>query len=571
VNTLKRFDLDGIEPIPDSELNKRWKNFFVEIRSHSSTPFERAMYRLFGAEDTLRHKVAKVPGRQVLKLARALRGPKNAVSVPITLSEFPIGYSPSTTVFDVSEAKDSLRPNEVEVFTFNEAAASSAETIKTLNEKIANSKAKWLFIVDSSINEVARSFTLSQLLKIAEDTSDVVFSDETNINPCFPILKPSTVGAHTLLSYNVVGRPALLSISKLRMFGGFSTSAGWAFEHDFYLRLSEQRGNFQHVPIILPAGRSSAALSAEHLNNDTCAVVNAALARRKWTGEVSQGPLPGLVQWKLSPPSPQPSIEIVIPTRDRLELVLQCIGAVEEKSTYANYSITILDNDSKDPETLAYFESTNHKVVACPGPFNYAKIINRGIRQSTAEFIVTLNNDTIVQTPDWLERMVGLACLPDVGIVGSKQVESSGHSEHESVVITPYPQHLRSDGNYPYRDHFILATKDVAAVTGAVQMFRRNFWESIGGMDEELTVVMNDIDVCLRAQLEGRHVVYTPDVIHTHNAGSSRGKLDPKTDRNRFLRRWDIFGSFQDPYFPPQLKLFGETFYFKDSQDSSKN
>jgi len=560
-----------MKQIPDSELNKRWKNFFVEIRSHSSTPFERAMHRLFGSEDTLRHKIAQVPGRQVLKLARALRGPKNLGNEAIVLTEFPIGYSPSTTNFDEIDVTDTFRLKDVEVFAFNEAEASSAQTIEALNEKIAKSQATWLFIVDSSINEATRTFTLSRLLKNAESVSDVVFSDETNINPLFPILKPNTVGPHTLLSYNVVGRPALLSIAKLRMFGGFSTTAGWAFEHDFYLRLSEQRGIFQHVSIILPAGRTQISLNAEHLNNDTCAVVNAALTRRKWSGEVAQGALPGLVQWKLSPPSPQPSIEIVIPTRDRLELVLQCIGAVEEKTTYNNFSITILDNDSKDPETLAYFESTNHKVVACPGPFNYAKIINRGIEQSTAEFIVTLNNDTIVQTPDWLERMVGLACLPDVGIVGSKQVESSGHSEHESVVITPYPQHLRSDGNYPYRDHFILATKDVAAVTGAVQMFRRNFWESIGGMDEELTVVMNDIDVCLRAQLEGRNVVYTPDVVHTHNAGSSRGKLDPKTDRNRFLRRWDIFGSFQDPYFPPQLKLFGETFYYIAPQDSSTN
>ena len=571
MNTLKRFDLEGMKQIPDSELNKRWKNFFVEIRSHSSTPFGSAMHRLFGSEDTLRHKIAQVPGRQVLKLARALRGPKNVGNEAIVLTEFPIGYSPSTTNFDEIDVTDTFRLKDVEVFAFNEAEASSAQTIEALNEKIAKSQATWLFIVDSSINEAARTFTLSRLLKNAESASDVVFSDETNINPLFPILKPNTVGPHTLLSYNVVGRPALLSIAKLRMFGGFSTTAGWAFEHDFYLRLSEQRGIFQHVSIILPAGRTQISLNAEHLNNDTCAVVNAALTRRKWSGEVSQGALPGLVQWKLSPPSPQPSIEIVIPTRDRLELVLQCIGAVEEKTTYTNFSITILDNDSKDPETLAYFESTNHKVVGCPGPFNYAKIINRGIEQSTAEFIVTLNNDTIVQTPDWLERMVGLACLPDVGIVGSKQVESSGHSEHESVVITPYPQHLRSDGNYPYRDHFILATRDVAAVTGAVQMFRRNFWESIGGMDEELTVVMNDIDVCLRAQLEGRNVVYTPDVVHTHNAGSSRGKLDPKTDRNRFLRRWDIFGSFQDPYFPPQLKLFGETFYYKAPQDSSTN
>jgi len=571
VNTLKRFDLDGMTQIPDSELNKRWKNFFIEIRFRSGNLFERILYRMFGGEETLRHKIAQVPGRHVLKFARALRGTRNTSNEPVVLTEFPIGYDPTTLLLDAGEATSSYQPREVEVFVFNEAQVSASETIKMLNEKITSSQATWLFLVDSTISDAARALTLSHLMKHAENASDVVFSDETNVNPRFPILKPNTVGPHTLLSYNIVGRPALLSISKLRMYGGFSTSAGWAFEHDFYLRLSEQRGIFQHVPLILPAGRTQTALSADHLNNDTCAVVNAALARRKWNGDVSIGTLPGLVQWKLSPPSPQPSIEIVIPTRDRLELVLQCIAAVEEKTTYSNYSITILDNDSKDPDTLAYFESTTHKVVACPGLFNYAKIINRGIKHSTADFIVTLNNDTILQTPDWLEQMVGLASLPDVGIVGSKQVESNGHSEHESVVITPYPQHLRSDGNYPYRDHFILATKDVAAVTGAVQMFRRNFWESIGGMDEELTVVMNDIDVCLRAQLEGRNVVYTPDVIHTHNAGSTRGKLDPKTDRNRFLRRWDIFGSFQDPYFPPLLKLFGETFYYIDPQDSHSN
>jgi len=571
VNTLKRFDLDGMTQIPDSELNKRWKNFFIEIRFRSGNLFERILYRMFGGEETLRHKIAQVPGRHVLKFARALRGTRNTSNEPVVLTEFPIGYDPTSLLLDAGEATSSYQPREVEVFVFNEAQVSASETIKMLNEKITSSQATWLFLVDSTISDAARALTLSHLMKHAENASDVVFSDETNVNPRFPILKPNTVGPHTLLSYNIVGRPALLSISKLRMYGGFSTSAGWAFEHDFYLRLSEQRGIFQHVPLILPAGRTQTALSADHLNNDTCAVVNAALARRKWNGDVSIGTLPGLVQWKLSPPSPQPSIEIVIPTRDRLELVLQCIAAVEEKTTYSNYSITILDNDSKDPDTLAYFESTTHKVVACPGLFNYAKIINRGIKHSTADFIVTLNNDTILQTPDWLEQMVGLASLPDVGIVGSKQVESNGHSEHESVVITPYPQHLRSDGNYPYRDHFILATKDVAAVTGAVQMFRRNFWESIGGMDEELTVVMNDIDVCLRAQLEGRNVVYTPDVIHTHNAGSTRGKLDPKTDRNRFLRRWDIFGSFQDPFFPPLLKLFGETFYYIDPQDSHSN
>ena len=177
--------------------------------------------------------------------------------------------------------------------------------------------------------------------------------------------------------------------------------------------------------------------------------------------------------------------------------------------------------------------------------------------------MVTLNNDTIVITPDWLERLLALCALPDVGIVGGCLIDQDGRREHESIVISPYPQHLRTDSNYPHRDQFSRATRDVAAVTGAVQMVAREFWEELGGMDETLKVVMNDVDICLRAQVRGRHVVYTPDVQLYHHVSSSRGSLDPLDDRNRFIRRWDIFGSFRDPYFPESLLLLGETMYYR--------
>ena len=207
--------------------------------------------------------------------------------------------------------------------------------------------------------------------------------------------------------------------------------------------------------------------------------------------------------------------------------------------------------------------TTKYRVVACPGPFNYAHIVNRGVAQSHADYVVTLNNDTIVIAADWLERMVSLAALPDVGVVGGRLIDQDGRNEHESIVISPYPQHLRSDSNYPHQDHFVLSTRDVAAVTGAVQMVRREFWASLGGMDEQLRVVMNDVDLCLRSQLEGRHVVYSPDVKLFHHVSSSRGTLDPLEDRNRFIRRWDIFGSFQDPYFPESILLLGEKVFFR--------
>ena len=191
--------------------------------------------------------------------------------------------------------------------------------------------------------------------------------------------------------------------------------------------------------------------------------------------------------------------------------------------------------------------------------------MNRGVAHSSADFVVTLNNDTTAVTPDWLEKMVAIAALDDVGIVGGRLLDEHGRAEHESIVIAPYPQHLRTDANYRHVDQFSHALRDVAAVTGALQMVRRELWESLGGMDEELKVTMNDVDLCLRSQNEGRHVVYRPDVTFVHHASSTRGDLDPLDDRNRFVRRWDIFGSFRDPYFPERFELLGQSIHYRST------
>ena len=391
----------------------------------------------------------------------------------------------------------------------------------------------------------------------------MIFADESGRDPLLPTLKASEVGVHTLLSYNVVGRPSLIRRSALLDLGDLSESAGVAFEHDIFLRLSERGSLFTHVPQVLPGGFNEEWFSQPRLSADSVAVTEAALTRRGITATVRQGDLPGLVEWVPAIPSGQPRIDIVIPTRDRVDLVRQCLSSLESLTTFPNWDVIILDNDSVDPHTLAFFQETKYRVIPCPGPFNYAAIMNRGIAHSTADFVVTLNNDTIIQTPDWLEKLLGYASLPDVGIVGACLQDQYGRGEHESIVIAPFPQHLRTWSNYPYPDHFSRSIRDVAAVTGAVQMFRRDFYDHLGGMDENLRVTMNDVDLCLRAQNEGRSVIYTPHVRLTHHVSSSRGKLDPFEDRNRFLYRWDVLGSFRDPFFPECLKLYGETVYYR--------
>jgi GT2 family glycosyltransferase len=562
---LQRFDDEAAPAMTPKEIKHRWITFHRQIRLMGGTRLQRTAGRMLG-EDTWRYATARFFFRPLLQLARRRKSQAatkkvTKVAASKTAPIFPVNYRPRRLDHALELVALDFDPDDVTIVEVDEGS-NALDVIARLNETLNETAAEWILLVDPSTSGDERLYTAAVLLGAASRSDDVVFADETGTNEFAPILKSPAVAPHTLLSYNTVGRPALVRVETLFRAGGFAAEAGWAFEHDAFLRLREANATFHHVTRVLPGGRPPAYFDAATINDDTCRVVESALARRGWRGTVAPGALAGLVRWRLDVPSPAPSIDLIIPTRDRIDLVRQCIASVEEKTTYPNYNIILLDNDSVKPESLKYFEESKYTVVPCPGPFNYAKIVNRGVSHSSADYVVTLNNDTVVVTPDWLEQMVALASLPDVGIVGGCLLDPDGRHEHESIVIAPYPQHLRTDSNYPHADYYSSATRDVAAVTGAVQMVNREFWESLGGMDEQLQVVMNDVDICLRAQMEDRYVVYVPDVQLFHHVGSSRGKLDPIEDRNRFIQRWDIFGTFRDPYFPEALVLLGEKMYY---------
>jgi GT2 family glycosyltransferase len=574
VPAFKRFDLEGESDQPvitDEEMKRRWAAFHMDMHLMSGHRWQRILGELLG-EGTRRYRTARLVGRPILQVVRRLRKSRRDEPVRATaqfanapLPEdksqvFPKNYSPKTAYRFINLASYELSIDDVTVVEVDEQLP-AASAVAAANDAMATTKT-WIFLCDTTSTVDQRTTTLRALLNFATENDDVVFSDENGSNIFAPLFKFPAVPPHTLLSYNLVGRPALLRVETLRRTGGFDLDAGWAFEHDAYLRLLEASANFRHVNLVLPAARPEIAFERDHIEKDTIRVTERALARRGWHGVVEPGRLAGLVHWKIDVPDPEPSIDIIIPTRDRIDLVRSCIETLENKTTYRNWNIILLDNDSVEPESLEYFAQTKYRVVPCPGPFNYAKIVNRGVQHSSADYVVTLNNDTILITPDWLERMVSLAALPDVAIVGACLLDQYGHREHESIVVSPYPQHLRTDSNYPHIDLFSLSTRDVAAVTGAVQMTRRALWESFGGMDERLAVTMNDVDLCFRAQSDTSFVLYTPDVQLIHHVSSSRGSLDPLEDRNRFIRRWDIFGTFKDPFFPPALLLLGEQMYY---------
>ncbi len=524
------------QPPDDDEVRRRWREFYREVRAASSTPLARVLGPLLG-DDTRR--------RQLFNQVRPPQSPSTTSTFWIgDEAEFPAGYLPSAL------RGEPLAPEDVIIVPVS-PNASPADLVEAL-EGALTLPSTWLLIVDAT-REWREHHAVARRLLECGAGADVVFADETGPSPRRPLLKPDEIGPHTLWSYNVVGRPALLRRSLVSQVGGPRLEAGAALEHDLYLRLLETGAQFRHVATVLPGrpAREDPLLAA-----DSQRVVRAALTRRSLGAEVSAGPLDSLVTWRLSPRN-EPLVDIVIPTRDRLDLLQRCLDSLTTLTRYPHYRVIICDNDSVEPATLDYLSQTPHLVVRCPGPFNYAAIVNRGVRSGVGDYVVTLNNDTVITQADWLDQMLGVAQLDDVAIVGCTLVGENAAHDHDGIALAPYPQHLRLGVNYPVRDEFILARRDVAAVTGAVQLFSRDTFESLGGMDESLAVVMNDIDFCLRAQHDGRYVVVLSDVMITHHASASRGRLDPLDDRNQFVRRWGVFHELRDPFFPPTMRLAG--------------
>lgn len=382
-----------------------------------------------------------------------------------------------------------------------------------------------------------------ELTKAAPDV-DVLYCDETA--PGFENLTPLAPGRHTLIGYNQLGRSVLIRRDAWLRAGGLDRTMGEAAIADLLLRLVESDASFFRVDTVLawpqPPGPLDQRASEQAIHRRGVATKNNFVS-------------PRVLDWRVTLPAPQPTVDILVPTRDRLDLLRQCIDSISSHTDYENYRVVVLDNDSTEAETLAYLETMT--VTKCPGPFNYASIINRGVAASTADFVVTLNNDVIVTDPTWLATLVGYAMLPDVGIAGPRLLNAAGVSDHDGITIAPYPQHLQRDVNYGWDDDFVHSIRNVAAVTGACQVFERRKWNEVGGMDESLAVTFNDIDVCLRLSTAGYETLFTPNVELIHIGKASRGSAEALDDHFRFIQYWDICGSFDDRYVPARLELVG--------------
>ena len=361
-----------------------------------------------------------------------------------------------------------------------------------------------------------------------------------------------------LLSVNYMCHLAMLRTDLVRAVGGFRPGFDGSQDHDLLLRATERATTVAHVADVLYTWRQvpgSVALQSDskmYAYEAGRRAVTDALQRRGLAGEVTLGRQLGTYYVRLAITG-SPRVAIVIPTRDRVHLLRQCIESIERLSSYAHYSITIVDNDSTLPETLRYLDEGSHRVVRVPGHFNYSKLINAGRRSVEADFLLTLNNDIVVRSPDWIEALLEQAQRPEVGVVGGRLLYPDGRTQHEGIGVG----NLSDASTAINLDAGWLGgiIRDVSAVTGACQMSRLDVFDAVGGYDESLQVGYNDVDYCLRVRQLGYLVVYTPHAELMHHEGATRGPLSPAADERIFHDRWVRDGGLRDPYVSEHLLL----------------
>jgi O-antigen biosynthesis protein len=264
-----------------------------------------------------------------------------------------------------------------------------------------------------------------------------------------------------------------------------------------------------------------------------------------------------------------PPVGILIPTRDRADLLAECVRGLKERTDYPRYEIVIVDNGSTAPDALALLRDLKSdprfKVLKRPGPFNFSALSNDGARATQAPVLVFLNNDIVIVESGWLKPLVRFAVMPQIGVVGAKLLFPDGRLQHAGVVLGfgGIAGHLyrRMPANHRGYCNRLTTPHEIGAVTAACIAIAREKFEAVGGFDaENLPVDLNDMDLCLRVSEHGWTNLWTPDAVLVHHQSGTRG-IDPdpfvlyRQERSYFMRRW-AEKIRDDPYFHPALSLF---------------
>lgn len=416
-------------------------------------------------------------------------------------------------------------------------------------------------------------------------SAELVYSDEDKLDElghrCDPYFKPD-YAPDLLYAQNYIAHLAVYRRQLVDAAGGLRSGYEGSQDYDLLLRCIGRIGDARdilHVPEVLYHWRKTAGASAASSLNEDHAAESARraledhfdLAHPRVRVSVTA---PGLyrVHWPL--PEPAPLVTLIVPTRDGRDVLKKCVDSIRERTTYPNYEILVVDNDSRCLKTRAYldmFAEQGVRVLRYDAPFNFSAINNFAVREAGGSVVGLINDDVEVINDDWLTELVGHTLRPEVGCVGAKLYYPDDTIQHAGVVLgiggVAGHSHRFLDRKHDGYFGRLRIAHNVSAVTGAALVVRRQVWDEVGGLDEaELSVAFNDVDFCLRVMAAGYRNIWTPHAELYHYESKSRGSDETpekaarfRAEREVMLRRWGPLLK-RDPYYSPHLSLEREDF-----------
>ena len=420
----------------------------------------------------------------------------------------------------------------------------------TSNDALAMAKGEYVALMDD--DDTLAPDALAEVVKALNKDKkiDMIYTDEDKLDldgeRCDPNFKPD-FSPDTLLSNNYMSHLGVLRKSIVNEIGGFRKGYEGAQDYDLYLRFIEKAKKVHHIPKILYHWRMIPGSTSMEIDNKDYALergreaLNDALKRRGIKGEarIAEGCPYYYIDYAVEV---EPKIAIVIPTRDLAKITRKCLESIYKKTEYQNFEVIMVDNGSREAETLKLFEEyknkhENFRVIRADFEFNYAKLNNIAVKETDAEYILLLNNDIEVITPDWLKIMVGYASQPLIGAVGAKLIYPDNTIQHGGVIMgLGIASHafMGLDRREMVWGGRLAVPYNYSAVTGACLMVSKKKWDEVKGLDEKLKVAYNDVDFCLKLLEKGYYNVLVPMVELYHHESKSRGADDTPEKKKRF-------------------------------------
>lgn len=452
------------------------------------------------------------------------------------------------------------------------------------NQAIALATGDWVCFLDHD-DELSQD-ALHWVVASINDSPGVqlVYSDEDKIDDVGERFDPyfkCEFNHELMLAQNMVCHFLSVKKSLLDAVGPLRSELDGSQDYDLTLRLVERlkASEIVHVPRVLYHWRACEGSTAAATDNKGYAL-NAArravadhLDRIGQPGDVVPGIIPHYNRVRFKLPDPPPMVSVVIPTRDKPELISLCLKTVLERTTYPRFEIVVVDNGSVDDKVKALYRKvagSRVRILDASIPFNFSRLVNMGAAVSKGDIILLLNNDIEVLDGDWMHEMVSHAVHEGVGAVGAKLLYPDGRAQHNGVIVgiggVAGHSHKFFAGDAPGYFGRAQLHQELSAVTGACLAIKRSVWDQVEGFDEQLGIAFNDVDFCLRVQAAGYRNIWTPHALLKHHESASRGLEDNPAKQARFasevqymFKRWGDKMA-QDRTYSPNLSLVHEDF-----------